>query len=491
MPGSRVMAMLERPISLAVVGHVNAGRTSIVRTLSRHGSFGEVADAPGTTSEVASILRGVKGAAALRFHDTPGFDDPVALMELVNAIPHGATPAERLRSFLRRPEAGADFAPEAKALRTLLDADAVIHVIDAREAVLPKFHCELALLAASAKPVLPLLNRAAMPGSRVDAWQAALNEHGLLSAVEFDAEVVHPETEDALFRKLGALLAHRRPEVFALAAAVQSERAARRDAALKAIASHLVGLVALRHTLGKDELANDELRAKRLGAIRLGVIDLARQAQHAVLAAHGFADHDVLARPVPELDGRWEGELLSAEAMKIGAGKFGVGAAVGAAMGLGVDVAMMGASLGAGAAAGAAVGAALGGTANQANAPLGRAMANLVTGRKDVFIEDGIVVGQGTHLLALSTLLASRGHGATAPIVAAGEFALSDESLKSLLDAVSPARSHVSWANGEKLGEREAAKRQQLVVQVAASLGELSPNARSMATTLPSVESLK
>jgi len=39
-------------LQIAVVGHTNTGKTSLLRTLTRDVNFGEVADAPGTTKQV-------------------------------------------------------------------------------------------------------------------------------------------------------------------------------------------------------------------------------------------------------------------------------------------------------------------------------------------------------------------------------------------------------------------------------------------------------
>ena len=41
-----------KSLSLAVVGHTNTGKTSLLRTLLRDGGFGEVADASATTRHV-------------------------------------------------------------------------------------------------------------------------------------------------------------------------------------------------------------------------------------------------------------------------------------------------------------------------------------------------------------------------------------------------------------------------------------------------------
>jgi len=50
-----------KPLKLAVVGHTNTGKTSLVRTLLRSGEFGQVADRGGTTRQVTSSTLSVDG----------------------------------------------------------------------------------------------------------------------------------------------------------------------------------------------------------------------------------------------------------------------------------------------------------------------------------------------------------------------------------------------------------------------------------------------
>ena len=60
------------PIDIAVVGHTNVGKTSLLRTLVRRRDFGEVSDSPGTTRHVESVDLYIDGTSAVRYHDTPG-----------------------------------------------------------------------------------------------------------------------------------------------------------------------------------------------------------------------------------------------------------------------------------------------------------------------------------------------------------------------------------------------------------------------------------
>ena len=82
------------PIRIAVVGHTNAGKTSLLRTLTRNVDFGEVSDRPGTTRHAESIDLRMHGQTAVRFFDTPGLEDSIALLDYLNSLP-GSTRPER------------------------------------------------------------------------------------------------------------------------------------------------------------------------------------------------------------------------------------------------------------------------------------------------------------------------------------------------------------------------------------------------------------
>ena len=99
---------MKQPLHIAVVGHTNAGKTSLLRTLTRQVSFGEVSDRPGTTRHTESIELRVDGAAAVRFYDTPGLEDSVALLDYLNTQPGQSRP-DKVRAFLQGPEARAVF----------------------------------------------------------------------------------------------------------------------------------------------------------------------------------------------------------------------------------------------------------------------------------------------------------------------------------------------------------------------------------------------
>src|SRR5690606_10638694 len=133
------MAQPEHPLRLAVVGHTNTGKTSLLRTLTRDGAFGKVQDRPGTTRRVEGARLLVDGMVIAELYDTPGMEDGMALLDYLDQL---APPAqrvdgpERIRRFLDSPESRRRFEQEARVLRKLLDCDAGLYVVDVRDPVL-------------------------------------------------------------------------------------------------------------------------------------------------------------------------------------------------------------------------------------------------------------------------------------------------------------------------------------------------------------------
>lgn len=187
-PGWRP-AMTE-PLILAVVGHTNTGKTSLLRTLTRDRGFGEVSHRPSTTRHVEGARLSVDGEALLELYDTPGLEDAIALLDYLDALERPGERLdgpERMARLLDSNEARGRFEQEAKVVRQLLASDAGLYVIDAREPVLAKYRDELAVLAGCGRPLLPVLNFVASPQHREEEWRAALARLGLHALVRFDS----------------------------------------------------------------------------------------------------------------------------------------------------------------------------------------------------------------------------------------------------------------------------------------------------------------
>lgn len=454
-------------VQIAVVGHTNAGKTSLLRTLTRRGSFGDVSDTPGTTRHVEAIELAFDGVCAAKFFDTPGFEDSVALLDYINALDGCSTRPDRVQALLRGPEAGRTFEQEAKVLRTMLDIDAAFYVIDCREHVLPKFRAEIDILMSCAKPLLPVLNFVGHPASRDDEWQRAFAEHGLHALARFDAVAPFTGSEENLYRDLIPLLRGRESQINDIIDCLAFERHQRRDIAVKVIASMLVDVTAMRSSISKVELAEPVKKKRFIRNFRTAVTARARTGIDDVLEIYAFRRDEADLTVVPWLDGRWEADLFNPEVLRAASLELGAGVAIGGSLGFAVDVALAGLSLG----AGTAVGAAVGGAVSQGFGRLTRRVVNKLRGRVDLSLENEVIQVLAANALALLAALELRGHAALGKVpVGLERISATLPKLGQVLKALEPARGRPEWLlDGAKVKGTNR-RREQLVDAVAAEL---------------------
>ena len=468
------MTAAPAPLQIAVVGHTNVGKTSLLRTLTRQRHFGAVADFGGTTRHVESIDLRVDGAVAVRYFDTPGLEDAAALQQYLKSLPGEGTPVERVRAFLAGPEAHAAFEQEAKVLRTLLAMDAAIYVIDCREEVLPKYRYEMEILSACARPVMPVLNFLASGHGQEAQWRDMLAAYHLHVAVQFDAVAPFTGAEQQLYQDLGALLQVRRPQLQAIGQALQVQAQERRQAATELAANVLVTAAAMRREIDRDAAADAPRKAALVHDFQATLAGHVKRAVQAMLAVYGFGPQDADLALAPWASGRWEADLFSAQTLVDAGQKLGTGAAVGAAVGLVADVALAGLSLG----AATALGATVGGLASQGWSQVPRKIANRVRGTEELTLENSVLLLLAGSLLRLCIALEQRGHASletlhVAPATEDASPSPQDDALHALVRSLAPARSYPHWELAQHDRTGGDARRNRLVERVAQELRTL------------------
>lgn len=459
---------------IAVVGHTNVGKTSLLRTLTRRVDFGRVSDQPGTTRHAEVVALRLEGQVQMRFVDTPGLEDAVALHEFLQQQA-GETRLQRIKAFLRGPEARAAFEQEAKVLRTLLErADAAMLVLDVREPVLPKYRAELDLLVACARPLMPVLNFARSERARSAEWHQLLRESGLHARAEFDAVAPLHGAEQQLYNDLAALLPAWRVHLQGIVDGLALQAQDRLRAAARSVADTLVGVAAMRRTTPARDLADDAQRRAFVAAFQREAQEHARTGVAGLLELFGFRAGDAELAGLPVSDGRWASDLFNPELLKRVSVRLGVGALVGAGAGVVVDVALAGLSLG----AATGVGAALGGAASGGWRPVWRKVQNRLTGVREVTVEDAVLVLLASRLCDLALALARRGHAAEQRLLLApdGHAPAADDAarheLAALVRTLAPARGHPEWERGTRRFD-DSAGRAALCSAVAVRLEEL------------------
>ncbi|RMV67460.1 GTPase/DUF3482 domain-containing protein [Pseudomonas coronafaciens] len=395
-----------RAIMLAVVGHTNVGKTSLLRTLTGDVSFGEVSHRPSTTRHVEGARLSVDGQAMVELYDTPGLEDAIALLDYLERLDR---PGERLDGparlgrFLEGSEARQRFEQEAKVLRQLLDSDAGLYVIDAREPVLAKYRDELAVLASCGKPLLPVLNFVNAAQHREPEWREALSRLGLHALVRFDSVAPPEDGGRRLYESLALLLESARPRLERLIDDQEKQRVARRHSAARLIAEMLIDCAACRRSV--ETTPDQEQQA--VEALRKAVRLREQNCVEALLKLHAFRKDDVSASDLPLMDGRWGDDLFNPETLKLMGVRVGGGVAAGAAAGAGVDLMVGGVTLG----AAALVGAIAGGALLTARSYGGRLLGKF-KGRRELTVDDAVLRLLALRQRHLLLALGVRGHAA-------------------------------------------------------------------------------
>lgn len=456
------------PLRLAVVGHTNTGKTSLLRTLSRNPDFGQVRDSPGTTRHVEGLRLLAGGTPAIELFDTPGMEDGMALLDYLDVL---APPSERLdgpariQRFLDSPESLGRFEQEARVLRKLLKCHAGIYVVDARDPVLAKHRDELAVLASCGHPLLPVLNFTHSPDQRIEQWRTALARLGLHAIVEFDTVAPPLEGENQLYEKLSLLLDSHAPVLRALQQDIAAQRARRRQDAFMLVAEMLIDIAAVRLCAAPQP--------QELEAAATSLRELARQREQrcidALLKRYNFRSTDFPNHPIPLQGERWEMDLFHPQALKDVGIHVGKGVAAGAMAGATLDVFMAGISLG----AATLLGAAAGGLWQGADR-LGRRLLGRMRGFQELTVDDAVLRLLAIRELALIAALERRGHAAQGPIDVSTLMQGRDATLRKekLPEELLEARASPQWSTLAD-SHQPSSRRSTAVKKLTASLARL------------------
>lgn len=441
--------MADDVLRIVVTGHTNAGKTSLLRTLTRQRHFGEISEAPGTTRHAESVDLLLDGRVAACFTDTPGLEDSIALLDFLQRQV-GETRPQQVRAFLAGPEAWASFEQEAKVFRVLMDhADAAILVIDTREAVLPKFRAEIEALTWCARPIMPVLNFVRDPASRAAQWHQALQDSNLHARAEFDAVAPYHGAEALLYRDLGVLLPARRQLLESVVIHLDREADQRLRAGCRLLADVLIRVAAMRRHISRLEFEDVHQRQAFVQAFQDALMAQVQGGVQQVLKLYGFAAGDAELPAWQVQAKRWADDLFNPHALVDAGRQLGVGAAIGAGIGVVADLAVAGLSMG----AATALGATVGGAASGGWRPLWRKLENRMQGMQELTADDALLLRLAQRLCLLLQGISRRGHAAHEPLRVVQQTEAADAALpawRELIRSLAPARIHPDWERGEK-----------------------------------------
>jgi GTPase Era involved in 16S rRNA processing len=283
-------------ISLSLISHTNAGKTTLARTLLAR-DVGEVRDAPHVTefSEDYPLVRSAEGDE-LTLWDTPGFGDSVRLVKRLKGSknPLGWFLSEVWDRFRDRA-----FHATQQAMRNVRDrADVVLYLVNASESPQAAVYIdsEMSLLEWMNKPVIVLLNQLGNPrdaqadAREVELWQSHLKSYPhVANVMPLDAFSRCWVQEGLLLHAVTAVLpdGESRAAMQRLRHAWEQQRMVTFDAAMAELSQTLAAIAVMREALPESAGVKGALR--QIGS---AVGGLWRQAASAVSSPSSSASGD-------------------------------------------------------------------------------------------------------------------------------------------------------------------------------------------------------
>lgn len=344
-------------LNVAVVGHTNTGKTSLIRTMLRSADFGVIEDGAGTTRHVEQATISAGDEPILNLHDTPGLEDSNALFSrLKKASNNNSLSAIRVLSdFVDNITDDDPLEQEAKVIRQVLRSDVLLYIIDVREPVLEKYRYELDVLSKAAKPIIPVFNFIAGHPDELTEWREQLAVYHIYAALEFDTVAFTFEAEKRLYQKIQTLV----DTHYANLQKLINYRAKNWDQLCLSGAKRVTELIITVACYRENKNTENNATANTLSEEKLQ--NFVRKAEQRclkdLLSIYNFTEKDVAIQNIPVSNGQWQLDIFAPGILKAYGLDVGSSALKGAAAGAGIDLMVGGLSLGAASALGAIAGA--------------------------------------------------------------------------------------------------------------------------------------
>ncbi|MEY3122526.1 MAG: hypothetical protein RI993_1351 [Pseudomonadota bacterium] len=344
-------------LNIAVVGHTNTGKTSLIRTMLRSTAFGRIEDAAGTTRHVERATISAGHEAILNLYDTPGIEDVYALREKLVRMAgsrKSTIQAAILTEFTERTTPDDPLEQEAKVIRQVLRSDVLLYVIDVREPILEKYLIEIELLSKTLKPIIPVFNFIEARRADLDTWRQKLAEFNIHASLELDTVAFAFEAEKRLYQKIQSIAeGYYQPLQRLINFRAQVWQQLCQSAARRIVALIVMAACYRQTVVPKDrEVIAQSATQKMQQAIRLAEQDCL----YDLLAIFNFTQQDVALQNLSIQDGQWQLDLFAPGVLKAYGLDMGSSALKGAAAGAGIDLMVGGLSLGAASLLGALAG---------------------------------------------------------------------------------------------------------------------------------------
>ncbi|MBK5967259.1 MULTISPECIES: GTPase/DUF3482 domain-containing protein [Thiorhodovibrio] len=345
--------------TLAIMGHPNAGKSSVVATLTENDRI-EIDKRAGTTTTSDRYPVVIDGKTIIAFIDTPGFQNPSDILEWFQTheretdIAHAFVEAHRHDPL---------FSHDVALLEPVAAGAGIILVVDGSKRIKEKDRTEMELLRLTARPRMAILNNLSKSEKFMPAWQDALSK-AFNSVREFNAHRATYAERVKLLNALKSIDQRWEPQLEETIEAFSHDWERRIDSSVTTIIGLLREALTFRinRVVRVSDLQSDADRREIQQSLQKTFQDGLRKLEvEAQAQIRGHFRHNVWNLPADSL---LQKDLFSDEVGRaLGLNRVQMalaGAAAGATTGVGIDLSLAGGSLGAGLLLGAAAGSVLG-----------------------------------------------------------------------------------------------------------------------------------
>ena len=212
--------------ALAVVGHPNKGKSSIVSTIAQNDSVA-ISPRSGTSREVHSYDIGI-GNARFTLIDTPGFQRPTrALAWLQQHAPAADRRRDPVEQFINDADCQRQFPEEVMLLKPIMAGAAILYVVDGSRPYGTEYEAEMEILRWTGQASMALINPIENE-DHVHSWQQALAQYFKLVRV-FNAMQADFEKLVAILEAFSHIREEWRGSLAAIVAEYRRQRATQLD----------------------------------------------------------------------------------------------------------------------------------------------------------------------------------------------------------------------------------------------------------------------
>ncbi len=162
------------PPAIAIVGHPNEGKSSVVSTLAENDNV-RISPTPGETLVCETFPVHIDEREIVRFIDTPGFQNPRKTLRWMKA--HLEKYDEIVAAFIDAHRNDSDMAQDCELLTPIAEGAGIIYVVDGSRPLRSVDKVEMEVLRLTGTPRMAIINCKEDSSTYLSQWKTAFRRH--------------------------------------------------------------------------------------------------------------------------------------------------------------------------------------------------------------------------------------------------------------------------------------------------------------------------